>query len=50
MTVNFNYYYGNDAELYSFYRIPKILLVDEAYAELSTDAKILYGIIIIMNP
>lgn len=46
MTVNFNYYYGNDAELYSFYRIPRILLVDEAYAELSTDAKILYGIII----
>ncbi len=27
-TLNLNYYYGNEADQYSFYRIPKILLTD----------------------
>lgn len=44
--MNFNYFYGNSAELYSFYRIPKRLLIDEAYAGLSVEAKLLYGMII----
>jgi len=44
--MNFNYFYGNSAELYSFYRIPKQLLTDEAYAGLSVESKLLYGMMI----
>lgn len=44
--MNFNYYYGNEADLYSFYRIPKILLAGKDYTEISTAAKLLYGILI----
>ena len=30
-TLNLNYYYGNEADQYSFYRIPKILLTDRRF-------------------
>lgn len=30
-TLNLNYYYGNEADQYSFYRIPKVLLTDRRY-------------------
>ena len=43
--MNFNYFYKDSAELYSFYRIPKILLTDNAYAYLSVEAKLLYGLV-----
>lgn len=43
--MNFNYYYGNSAELYSYYRIPRILLTGEAYVGLSIEAKLLYGML-----
>ena len=29
--LNLDYYYGNEAEQYSFYRIPKALLTDPRY-------------------
>ena len=32
-TLNLNYYYGNEADQYSFYRIPKILLTDRRYLD-----------------
>ena len=28
MQLNFDYYYGNEAEQYSFYRIPKVFIND----------------------
>ena len=34
-TLNLNYYYGNEADQYSFYRIPKILLTDRRYKGVS---------------
>lgn len=40
------YYYGYEAEQYAFYRIPKTLITDERYACLSTDAKLLYGLML----
>lgn len=40
------YHYGNEAEQYSFYRIPKILFTDERYKNLSIDAKMLYGLML----
>lgn len=42
----FDYHYGNEAEQYSFYRIPKILIVDDCFKGLSTDAKLLYGLML----
>lgn len=45
-TLNLNYYYGNEAEQYSFYRIPKILLTDRRYKSVSLEAKVLYGLLL----
>lgn len=38
------YYYGNDIEQFSFYRVPRILIKDKRFKKLSSDAKILYGL------
>lgn len=37
-----DYFYGDEAEQYTFYRIPKVLFTDPAYRRISSDAKILY--------
>jgi len=39
-TLNLNYYYGNEADQYSFYRIPKILLTDRRYKGVSLEIKV----------
>ncbi|MCI7290488.1 MAG: replication initiator protein A [Blautia sp.] len=44
--VTFSYFYGNDADQYSFYRIPKLLFTSEHFKHLSSDAKILYGLML----
>ena len=40
------YYYGLEAEQFSFYRIPKLLVTDECFYSISTDAKLLYGLML----
>ncbi len=45
-TVKFDYYYGIEAEQFSFYRIPRLLIKDERFKELSSDAKLLYGLML----
>lgn len=45
-SVDFQYYYGMEAEQYAFYRIPKILITDPHFKTLSTDAKLLYGLML----
>jgi len=40
------YYYGQEAEQYAFYRIPKLLMTDERFKGLSSDAKLLYGLML----
>lgn len=42
----FDYYYGQEAEQFNFYRIPKMLFTDERFKGLSSDAKILYGLLL----
>ena len=42
----FQYYYGNDAENFNFFRLPKKLIRDKQFRSLSSDAKILYGILL----
>ena len=44
--VTFRYFYGNEADQYSFYRIPKVLFTSDYFKELSSDAKILYGLML----
>lgn len=44
--TEFNYFYGNEADLYSFYRIPKELFTNEKFKNLSTDAKLIYGLML----
>lgn len=46
MSLNLPYYYGHSGEQYAFFRIPKLLLTDDRFAELSTDAKLLYGLLL----
>lgn len=43
---NFNYFYGTEADQFSFYRIPKALFKDDYFKNLSSDAKILYGLML----
>ncbi len=44
--LKLDYHYGTEADAYSFYRIPKILFTDERFATISTDAKMLYGLML----
>ncbi len=39
-----DYFYVEQAEQFVFYRIPKILFSENRYKEMSTDAKLLYGL------
>lgn len=39
--LNLDYYYGNEAEQYSFYRVPKTLLTDPRFKSVSIEAKVL---------
>ena len=45
--MSFDYFYGpDDAEQYSFYRIPKRLITGDEFQETSTEAKLLYGLML----
>lgn len=44
--MNFEYYYGTQADQFSFIRIPRILLLDEAFSALSLSAKVLYSVLL----
>ena len=46
MSIKFDYYYGKEAESFSFFRIPKLLFTDPIFTKLSSDAKVLYGILL----
>jgi len=42
----FDYFYGNETEQFAFYRIPKILFKDVLFKDVSTEAKVLYGLML----
>lgn len=44
--MGFDYFYGQQAEQFSFYRIPKVLFTDERFRGISAEAKTLYGILL----
>ena len=46
MNIKFSYYYGKEADQYSLFKIPKILYTDSIFKTLSSDAKVLYAILL----
>ena len=44
--IYFDYFYGGESELFSYYRIPKLLITGDQFKNLSTDAKLLYGLLL----
>lgn len=46
MNIKFSYYYRKEADQYSFFKIPKILYTDSIFETLSSDAKVLYAILL----
>lgn len=44
--LQLDYYYGIEAEQFSFYRVPRLLIKDERFKQLSSDAKLLYGLML----
>ena len=44
--MKFDYFTGRQAEQFAFYQIPKILIVDERFDQLSLDAKLLYALML----
>lgn len=42
----FDYYYGDESNLFSYFRIPRQLVTDDQFRRLSTDAKLLYGLLL----
>ena len=44
--MQFDYYYGNQAEQFSFIKIPRMLLLDSTFAPLSIQSKLLYGVLL----
>jgi len=42
----YGYYHGNEADQYTFYRLPKTLFTSSRYKDLSDGAKILYGLML----
>ena len=46
MPLKLNYYYGEEADQFCFYRFPKVLFTDASYKALSLEAKVLYGLLL----
>ena len=44
--MKFDYYYGIEADQFSFFRVPRLLMKDARFKKLSSDAKLLYGLML----
>ena len=44
--MEFAYFYEEEMEMFSFYRIPKLLFTDDRFINLSIEAKVLYGLML----
>ncbi|MGO5551034.1 DUF6017 domain-containing protein [Lachnospiraceae bacterium LCP19S3_B12] len=44
--LTLSYFYGKEADQYSFYKIPKLLFTDEHFKNVSVEAKVLYGLML----
>ena len=46
LPLNLPYYYGHTGEQYAFFRIPKLLITDSHFDGISSDAKLLYELLL----
>ena len=44
--MELDYFYAEQAEQFTFYRIPKALFSDSRFKDISTDSKVLYGLLL----
>ena len=44
--LDLEFYYGQEADQFTFYRLPKALIVDARFKEISNNAKLLYGLML----
>ena len=44
--MSYDYFYEEQADQFVFYRVPKALCVEEEFRDLSSDAKLLYGLLL----
>ena len=46
MSMQLDYFYGGEADQFSFYRIPKVLFSGASYKSIGIEAKVLYGLML----
>lgn len=46
MSLHLEYFYGNESEQFTFYRIPKLLITSPVFRKVSDSAKLLYGMML----
>lgn len=44
--MGYDYFYEEQSEQFAFYKVPKVLFVNQEFRELSSDAKLLYGLLL----
>lgn len=44
--ISFDYFHGCESEQFAFYQIPKVLFTNDYFKGLSSDAKVLYGLML----
>lgn len=44
--IRLSYFYGKEADQFSFYKIPKLLFTEEYFKRISVEAKVLYGLML----
>lgn len=44
--LDLEFYYGQEAEQFTFYRLPKALITDARFKDISNNAKLLYGLML----
>lgn len=41
-----DYFYEHESELFTFYRVPKVLFTEEPFKSMNCEAKLLYGLLL----
>ena len=41
-----DYFYEHESELFTFYRVPKVLFTEEPFKSINCEAKLLYGLLL----
>ena len=41
-----DYFYEHESELFTFYRVPKVLFTEEPFRNMNCEAKLLYGLLL----